>query len=249
MIREKYVYADLPRTGLCNMLFTWARAAIYARNNALQMLAPSWVKINRIGPWLRGERDKRYYFNQFSNNGYLCGMRKWMVLNFQRDNTIFFKGMGEYFNDIKGEHEFLAKELRRITAPSILSYINDLPSRFIGVHIRLGDFSSIGLAQPMDYYARGILKARQIAGTNIPVLVFSDGRAEELSSLAGLENVMIMKPAPALQDMLSLSRAMVLVGTNNSTFSGWAAFLGQMPNIWNGEKKHQMVGLGEVLYV
>ncbi len=249
MKQEKYVYADLPRTGLCNMLFTWARAALYARDHALQMLAPSWVKINRIGPWLRGERDKRYYFHQFTNEGYVCGIRKWLALNFQRNSTVVFQGMGEYFKDIKGEHEFLASELEKITIPCILSKVGELPSKFIGVHIRLGDFASIGLSQPMDYYVRGIRKARQIAGNDIPVLVFSDGRKEELAHISNLENVVVMKPAPALQDMLSLSKATVLVGTNNSTFSGWAAFMGQMPNIWNAENKYPMVGLGETLYV
>lgn len=249
MIREKYVYADLPRTGLCNMLFTWARAALYARDHALQMLAPSWVKIKRIGPWLRGERDKRYYFHQFTNEGYVCGIRKWLVLNLQRNSTVVFRGMGEYFKDINGEHEFLKNELERITDSSILSKVRALPSKFIGVHIRLGDFASIGLALPMDYYLRGIRKARQIAGDDIPVLVFSDGREDELSQISGLGNVVVMKPAPALQDMLSLSKATVLVGTNNSTFSGWAAFLGQMPNIWNVDKKYPVIGFGETLYV
>ena len=39
----KYVYADLPRTGLCNMLFPWARAELYARDNAVKMIAPKWA--------------------------------------------------------------------------------------------------------------------------------------------------------------------------------------------------------------
>ena len=89
MTSKKYVYADLPRTGLCNMLFPWARAVLYARNHSLPLLAPEWVKLGRIGPWLRGERDKRYYFGQFTNEGYIRGLKKWWALHFEKKKTAF----------------------------------------------------------------------------------------------------------------------------------------------------------------
>lgn len=246
---EKYVYADLPRTGLCNMFFPWARAELYARDHAVKMIAPKWVKVNRIGPWLRGERDKRYYFRQFTNDGYVAGMEKWWALHIARNSVAVISGMGRYFRDIEGEHEFLLEALTKITSPNILSAIEKLPDEFIGVHIRRGDFATIGMAQPMDYYLRGIQRAQQIGGENLPVLIFSDGREDEMLPITSRMDVKLMPPGPALQDMLSLARAKVLVGTNNSTFSGWAAFLGRMPNIWKGGEDFAVTGCEESFYV
>lgn len=249
MTSEKFVYADLPRTGLCNMLFPWARAVLYARDHALPMLAPEWVKIGRVGPWLRGERDKRYYFRQFTNDGYVSGLKKWWALHFEKKSVVTVRGMGEYFKDIKGEHLFLLDELMKIVSPRIRSALGQLPDEFIGVHVRRGDFAKIGLAQSMEYYLRGIQKARQIVGKPVPTLIFSDGYKEELSAIVSQGEVTVMPPCLALQDMLSLSKARVLVGTNQSTFSGWAAFLGQMPNIWEVAENVPMIGLGESFYV
>ncbi|MDP5015756.1 MAG: hypothetical protein NWQ43_00310, partial [Dolichospermum sp.] len=59
----------MPRSGLGNMLLVWARAILFAEFNGLPVLSPNWNEV-RIGPWLRGERTKRYYGNLFINKGY-----------------------------------------------------------------------------------------------------------------------------------------------------------------------------------
>lgn len=41
--------------------------------------------------------------------------------------------------------------------------------------------------------------------------------------------------APALFDLFALSRAEVLIGTNNSSFSLWGAFLGHGVSFWSKE--------------
>src|SRR5919202_2334278 len=58
------VYPQLPRAGLGNMLLVWARAVLFAHINSLPVVAPTWGKV-RIGAYLRGERDKRYYGHLF----------------------------------------------------------------------------------------------------------------------------------------------------------------------------------------
>lgn len=230
-MNEKYVYADLPRTGLCNMLFPWARATLYARDHKLPMIAPEWVKLGRLGPWLRGERDKRYYFGQFSNDGYITGLRRKMLLLFCKRQIRVFSGMRDYFKDIAGEADYLKAALFKIVNPTIVKTLEQLPRKFIGVHIRRGDFATTGQALSNDYYVAAIKKAQGKIGVDCPILVFSDARPEELDYLKEFENLKLMPKAPAIQDLLSLSRSTILVGTDNSTFSGWAEFLGQMPMI------------------
>lgn len=241
-MRKLYAYADLPRTGICNMLFPWARAALFARDHRCEMLAPNWVRVGRVGPWLRGERDKRYYFGQVTNAGYVKGIRRFWALHGGAD-VRRFGGLGRYFEDFPGESAYLNRALEAILSSRIKEALKSLPGRFVGVHVRRGDFASIGQALPMDYYCRGVGKAWEIAGEKLPVLVFSDAPEDELRPLLSCGGVALKPAAPALQDMLSLSKAAVLVATNRSTFSGWAAFLGQMPTLWatEGRDGHEYV--------
>lgn len=243
-----YAYAAVERRGLCNMLYPWARSVIFARDHHCEVIGPGWVKINRLGPLLRGERDKRYYLGQFTNKGYISGFRKWWLLSTQqkiseevpeapRFGIVVFNELRGYLADFSEEAEFLKGEIVRIASPSILEAVNVLPENFIGVHIRRGDFARIGQALPEEYYLRAIARAKEVAGSNTPVFVFSDAQPSELRYLGEIDNLRVMPKAPALQDMLSLAKAKVLVGTNLSTFSEWAAFLGGQRSLW--DKNHE----------
>lgn len=238
-----YAYPAVERRGLCNMLFPWARAVLFARDHNCKVIAPSWVKINRLGPILRRERDKRYYLGQFTNCGYVKGIKKWWLLSTctkvcedvkdtATKGVVVFNELRNYFEDLKGGQAYIEKELLKITSQNILERLEMLPKHFIGVHIRMGDFAKIGQCLPGDYYLRAIERARKITGEATEVLVFSDAKVETLSYLNEISNVCLMPSGAALHDMLALSRAEVLVGTNLSTFSEWAAFLGGMKNLW-----------------
>lgn len=230
----KYAYAVLPKTGLCNMLFPWARAAIFARNNSCEMIAPQWVKIGRLGPWIRGEIDKRYYINQFTSNNYIVGIRRMMLLIFMRQRIRFFSGIGQGFDAICEEGEFLRAQLYKIASPKIVSAVRDLPDHYIAIHIRRGDFARIGMAIDPAYYVRGLEVAREIVGSDVPAIVFSDAPEQEIAYLLKVgANVSIAPKAQALQDMLALAKADIVVGTNHSSFSLWGAFLGSGRSIWS----------------
>lgn len=248
VLQGLYAYADVGRTGLCNMLFPWARAILFARRRHCPVLAPGWTNYFRVGPWLRGERDKRYYLRQFTNEGYITGFRKMATLlkfmgrrvgereacsNDIESGIVFFSGLGCYFKDLAGNEDFLREELIKIVSPKIVCSLNRLPDKFVGVHVRRGDFVSTGQELPLDYYLRGIDVACKSVGSQMPVLVFSDGDAKELNRLRDCHNVVFMPVAPALHDMLALSRASIVVGTNHSSFSEWAAFLGGKPSVWD----------------
>ena len=261
MSKKLYVFPDVGRTGLCNMLFPWARAVLFAREVKCAVIAPRWTKLLRVGQWLRNERDKRYYTGQFTNTGYVSGLRRLGLLLLSlcsrvdehkaemrpRGGVVVFKGLGQYFEALSGESEYIKNELLRIVNPNILIRLAQLPSRFIGVHVRGGDFASTGQSLSMDYYRRGIAAARRKVGEDVPVLIFSDSRPQELRPLIELKDVCIMPSAPAIHDVLALSRSIALVGTNHSSFSEWASFLGGMPSFWNAEGRSPSKGINTIL--
>ena len=60
-----YVTVDLPRSGLAHSFESYSRAFLYhARKEAL-FIHPNWFKI-RIGPYIRGEKDKRNYWRHIT---------------------------------------------------------------------------------------------------------------------------------------------------------------------------------------
>ena len=180
--------------------------------------------------------------------GYVKGFRRWWILASNIGRTVaendsslekldrgivVFRGLGNYFNDFAEEAAIVKQELLRIVSPNILKALDGLPAKFIGVHVRTGDFVSTGQNMSLDYYLRGIEAARRLVKEPMPVLIFSDAKQGQLNCLMQSAEVKIMPPAPAIHDVLALSRSSVLVGTNHSSFSEWAVFLGGMKSVWS----------------
>lgn len=191
----KYAYPQVEATGLCNMFYPWARAAVWARDNGAQMIAPNWVQLHRVGVWLRRERDKRTYLRQFSDEGYVTGVRKWWLLKTQPMSTekmpagagvVVFQGREEFgwMEPVKNDREFLTREMERIVNPKIVAKLSELPEDYIAVHVRKGDFKLGDELQPDEYYLSAIAQAKKDVG-NKPVLVFSDGSDADLEFLRG----------------------------------------------------------------
>ena len=247
-----YVYPRVGLTGLCNMFYPWARAVVWARDNDARDIAPDWVQFGRWGVWRRWERDKRTYLGQFTNDGYITGFKKWWLMHtsdiikeedvYSQNPCIYtgrvieFLGREEWgwMEPIKYEADFLRNELERIVNPRIVANLARLPQKFIAVHIRRGDFHYGDELQPDSYYLAAIARAVHDVGERMPILVFSDATSAELSFLGKKDNVVVMPKAPAVHDVLALSRASAIVGTNHSTFSYWGAFLScGRPSYWS----------------
>ena len=69
------------------------------------------------------------------------------------------------------------------------------------------------------------------------IRIFSDGRRDELSFLAGIDlpdkkRMCVETASKPLHDIWCLSRSDIMVGSSRSSFSIWAVLLGQMPSIW-----------------
>jgi hypothetical protein len=68
-------------------------------------------------------------------------------------------------------------------------------------------------------------------GYPVGAVIVSDGKESELRELLDQEQVTLVRAGSAISDLLVLSNSKVLIASAGSSFSAWAAFLGQMPSI------------------
>lgn len=267
-----FVDPQMPRVGLGNMLLVWARAILFAEMNGIPVLSPNWSEI-RIGPWLRGERTKRFYGNLFTNRGYYSRLKyyskkliyqenkfynpplvkseQWYLGEGNKHTRIIFNKMppwNDYFQDLKEHQPFIKNSLIEIIRPSLLTYIYQQPSPFIGIHIRMGDYQESKSGDdfavqrltrtPILWFVRVLESVRDIAGYNLPATIFSDGYPHELKDILNLPNVSLSSSKCTLSDLMLLSRSHLIVASSHSSFSAWASYLGQCPTIWYLERSH-----------
>lgn len=248
---KKYVFASLGKmeslgfrlggAGLGNILFTWAKAIVYAKKHQLIFIDPTWRSV-KIGPILRGEFDKRFYNDLFLSNQNVSPWKKFFLLNFQKHLVHTIEGMDGLFEGFVTEHGFVRSELLKMTHESHLKRIEQFKGEGISIHIRMGDFYTFKNEEelragkwntqlPLKWYQAQIEKIREAVGEEVPVSVFSDGSDEALSTILKLSNVQRAFYGSAIADMLALSKSKVLIASG-STFSSWASFLGQCHTVW-----------------
>ncbi len=254
---SQYCRAILPRTGLGNRLFPWARCRVFSFTNKAPMLSPRWAQL-KVGPLLRGESDRRLYFNLFKPGAdEVRGIRKLRLQLFSKtetEDTPFarlptengtstvraFAGEQDRFLTLNGWDQFLYDELRAISKERWLraaEVIKDVP---IGVHVRMGDFTrpssdaDLEMPQrrvPLSWFSESLRVIREAVGYDAPAIVVSDGNKSELRDLLKERNVSLVRTGSAIGDLLVLARSKTLLASAGSSFSAWAAFLGQMPSI------------------
>jgi hypothetical protein len=161
------VYPQLPRAGLGNMLLVWARAILFAHINCFPVVKPAWGQF-AIGPYLRGERDKRYYGHLFSHKNYvsqftylLASLNKPLVhnnpaisklelpnseLQTSTNHLFIFNQLphwSDFFVDLREHQPIVKDKLLSSIRPSVLAAISKRLPPQIGVHIRMGDFRTL----------------------------------------------------------------------------------------------------------
>lgn len=259
------VYANikLDRTGLGNKLFPWARGVAFCVKSGAVMLAPQWRNYWSIGTVFRRDRNSRFYFNDFTNNSYVSGMRKVLAnrclphiseyaikdipaLVAGPSCVVDFAKMKDLFDPFLDCQKIVHEHLHGLVNPKIREDIDYIPENtFIGVHIRRGDFRIVGNMIEDGWYIRAIKKALTTYGRNFPIWIFSDAPLDELGFLRKeFPLSKIMPSAPAVKDIFLLSKAAVIIGTGNSTFSMWATYLGQKPSIWKSGSQHPKLYVG-----
>jgi hypothetical protein len=260
-------YAVPGRYGLGHSLLAWARCFLWCHDNEVPMLAPRWFYF-RLGPYLRREMDKRSYHKLFRRDAYIHGAhRLWLLKiakqfrphqesearlergtrivvfeNDRADNQRFFK-------NIFGRSGAVRSELLRIARASHIPPAN-MHMPFIGIHIRMGDFTRVSdpsalrttrnVQLPIEWYRDILLSIRKATGGDLDARIFSDGDVESLRPLLELPNVSLANARSALFDILELSQAAALV-SSGSGFSMWAAYLGQVPRICFPNQRREYV--------
>jgi len=134
----------------------------------------------------------------------------------------------------------LHQELQAITRPRHRRRVDALPPSLIGIHVRCGDgfrpppaaadsFDWVGWLQqtPIDWFVETLQQVRAGLGRPVPVLLVSDGSRAQLEPLLTLPQVQLLRPTNAIVDLLALARCRLILGSGSSSFSAWAAFLGQ----------------------
>lgn len=247
--------ALLPRAGLGNKLFPWARCVLFARNTGVRMAAPCWTQL-KLGPFLRGERDPRLYVGQLrrvpEERGWpgtvavrLCAPRlpepplDLPVSEVAVRGVYVFSGLADYFARLDSEGAWLRDSLERRLAPRFRRVLERFDERpFLGCHVRRGDFliaerdgrriSRGAGGTPIWWFVEAVAKIRQAVGS-VAVMVASDGSDSEVKELLALPGVARLDTGSAPSDLLALSGAAALLGSADSTFSGWASVLGSTP--------------------
>ena len=237
-----YGFARLGGPGLANCMFFAARAAILAKRRGATMLRPTWERVG-IGQWIRRERDKRFYANLFRKDSPLSGLKKIFLMRAKphygedvafdvKDGIIMVSGLRGYFSDLWNDADFVRQYYNENILPSAIINVPQQMDNSIAVHVRLGDYPAHWRTD-IEWYEASIKIvqeewSKQHPDSQLVFKLFSDGTNEELSQLLSIDGVERVGFGNALADMIAISRCTMLVGSD-STFSGWGAFLGNVP--------------------
>lgn len=241
MKSDSIVYVKFPKTGLGNLLLVWARARVFAKVNNLHIITSSWWGI-RWGAFIRRENKKRLYFGYFIESSFrkkvsiiLCKIFKKKcyeppieIPTYQSNAIYIFNKIivnPDLFKDLRKDREFIREELNNIVEPDILKKLKNYSVPSISVHIRRGDFKYGNPITPISFFVNSINLIRDTIGYSLPVTVFSDATTNELSEILSIPNVEIACPKPDILDILLMSKSEIVVLSQSSTFSYWAAFL------------------------
>lgn len=234
---ERYVYPRLMAfkdlllfriggSGLANCLFVYARAIQYAYLNGAKLITPTWQKFS-LGTYLRREKDKRRYANLFSADGEINGLKKILIILLSHPHIEC--GLKSYFSEFIDNADYIRNYIIDHIQQKIKANVDEYDfTNCIAVHVRLGDYPQEHRT-PIEWYQKKILEKSRCG--KFRFLLFSDGTEAELINLTSLPNVKRICFGNAIADIYAISKCSYLIGSD-STFSGWGAFLGQIPCVF-----------------
>lgn len=139
------------------------------------------------------------------------------------------------FRDLQPYSELIKQALMDITLLRQKKFIAQFENyEFIGLNIRAGnDFINADSNEPgyrktaLSWFVEALLQVREKYG-NLPAIIVSDGGPKQLAEILSQPDIQLLDSETAIADLLVLTKAKVLLGSGNSTFSAWASFLGKM---------------------
>lgn len=237
---NKYIYPKLPSavattpffrlsgSGLANCLYVYAHAIVRAQKTGAKILTPTWFNLS-FGSYIRHQSDKRHYLGLFTNQFEVSGLKKIIKLWLCSKHVKVIDNMGNYFADILDDVDIIAKYIEQHVVPVHLEKVNSFDfNNCVAVHIRLGDYPK-NVRVPITWYKEKIEEKQRERSYSF--LIFSDGKDEELAELTSIPNVERVFFGNAIADIFAISKCYYMIGSD-STFSGWGAFLGQVPCVF-----------------
>ena len=236
-----------PGPGLGNLLFPIGRALAGARDTGGIFVQPTLRQL-KFGTYLRREPDKRTYGDILRHRGF-SDWRHWFASASGRSVTedadeaskrearvVTYAGLRSYFHDLHGARDLIAEWLAsRARYEGLLDHQYD-----VAVHVRLGDFAASNgpsaapsIRQPMDWYVAAIEEVTSSArARDVRIVVFSDAAPGELRPLIDKFSARVDPGRNAITSLINMSKCQTLI-TSRSTFSMWAAYLGDVQAIWD----------------
>jgi hypothetical protein len=168
------------------------------------------------------------------------------------------EGKQFYFSEIPHWKDFFAgiREHRELAIELLWGMIHDriktrlaeLPPPSIGMHIRMGDFRKLkanedfkrvgAVRTPEIYFVEMLSAIRKVHGSDLPVLIFTDGYKKEFETIFSFANTSMVEGNADIVDMLLLSRSKIIIASAGSTFSYWSGFLSNAPVILHPDHLH-----------
>lgn len=158
------VWCDLPRAGLGNQLFPLLKAYVFGNMNKIPVVVTGYHQL-KLGPYLRGERTKRNYSQNFKFQKNILGLINDTIAMSLRRRVGGYQQVDEpdltnrwsdsrktifRFSKIPHWKDFFAglRENRSTVVDLFWGLLDErikqaafnLPAPIIGVHVRLGDF-------------------------------------------------------------------------------------------------------------
>ena len=239
------VYVKFPNTGLGNLMLVWAKGFVFAHINDLELVTSSWWGF-RWGAIVRREKKKRIYINYFRETS----LAKRVLMHFfvkkrrvchepviskisdaeKKSNRIYLfdnptTGENELFGALRDYRDLIRKKIFEMLMPRQKHQLDKGMVPVISVHIRRGDFKIGNPITPLSHFISVINIIRKESGKNVPVTIFSDAGESELTDILKMEEVSMVAENSDIVDLLLMSQSKIIVLSQSSSFSYWAAFL------------------------
>lgn len=259
-IKGLYGYADVGRFGLGHGLLAWGRCVVWCHQRNAPVIAPRWLRL-RIGPYLRRERDKRFYYSQFRTGRQIGGLRRASLLALAdkcsaqsqlpppgfrptRDTVVVFSNSPadnerKHFHEIVGASRIVREALIDMTRPRFLP--SPPRERHIAIHLRRGDFATPG---NISVLKRGLHNQRLPITWYVEMLTgLRQHLGDKLPAIVYSDcQDAELKPLLELEGVRRSSNKKAITDmlaisqahvliSSGSGFSRWGSYLGQVPRL------------------
>jgi hypothetical protein len=262
-----FCHAELPKAGLGNKLFVWAKALAFARLNELPLVVSGWTQF-QLSPILRGG-DFRFYWNYFRPVKEVHWLKQAAIRRrakiVEEPPVVQLERTGppavykfskvphwsDSFGELKPHRELIRAALFQMLTPARRREFEQAAKPKVCIQVRMGDFQRLkpgadfskagNTRTPLGYFTNIIRCLRAVHGSQIPIAIVSDGRRNQLQELLKLPAVELAARQTAIVDILRMSRSKILVPSSGSSFGYWAGFLGDSAILMHPDHIHKSI--------